>query len=95
MKGTIGRYLIKISGMLAASAFAELGDRVSAMETVAKYAHQGKPIGAWEKEQTAIAFTESQKFDKAKKILNEHEEYPLHPDDCQYGDNDLCYSQAR
>jgi hypothetical protein len=94
MKRNILGYVTKLTDMLAASAFAELGELDTAREMVARYAPQGKHTGAWEKEQTAITFAEASEFDAAKNVLSEHEEYPIHPDDCQYGDNDLCYSQA-
>jgi len=60
MKRNLLKYFEKLTDMLAASAFAELGE-----------------------------------FETARELILcslPHGEYPTHPDDRQYGDNDLCYS---
>ncbi len=93
MKRNILNYVEKVTDMLAASAFAELGAFEAAHEILAAYGGTERS-GEWEKDLTAITFAESREFDTAKEILSEHQEYPTGPDDCQYGDNDLCYSQA-
>jgi hypothetical protein len=94
MKLNMLKYFDKLTDMVAALAFAELGELETAREMVAKYAPRGEHAGEWEKVQTAITFAESKEFDTAKDVLSEHKEYPTHRDDCQYGDNDLCYIQA-
>jgi hypothetical protein len=93
MKRTILNYFKKMTDMLAASAFAELGAVDAAHEILAAYGWT-EGSGEWEKDQTAITFAESGEFDTAREILSEHEKHPTVPDDCRYGDNDLCYSQA-
>lgn len=93
MKRNLLNYFEKVTDMLAASAFAELGAVEAAHEIMAAYGATERS-GEWEKDQTAITFAESKEFDTAREILSEHEEHPTVPDDCQYGDNDLCYSQA-
>lgn len=94
MKLNILNYIDKMTDMLAASAFAELGEREAAREMIAEDAPRGELAEAWEKVQTAVTFAESKEFDTAKYILSEHQKYLTRPDDCQYGDNDFCYIQA-
>jgi len=93
MKRNMPTYFRKVTDMFAASAFAELGAVDAALEILAAYGGTERS-GAWEKDLTAITFAESSEFDTAQAILREHQEHPTRPDDCQYGDNDLCYSQA-
>ncbi len=62
MKQNLLKYFVKLTDMLAASAFAELGELETAREIIlCSLPHGG---------------------------------YPKHPDDRQYGENDLCYSKA-
>ena len=47
-----------------------------------------------EEEFVEVAFAEAADYDDIHKaILREHEEKNdrVHPDDCQYGDNDICF----
>ncbi len=94
MKSNMLKRMEKLTNMLAASAFAELGDFASARNIIDKDHVYDEQSGVWEKEQVAISFAEASEFDTAREIMGEHDEYPVHPDDCQFGDNDLCYSQA-
>lgn len=94
MKWNLMKYFEKLAGMLAASAFAELGEHETAREMVSGYLPHRKLAGEREKDQTAVVFAESREFDSARDRLKEHGEVPERPADCQYEDNDFCCSQA-
>lgn len=47
----------------------------------------------WERIQVAMTFAESGERDAAREIMADHEKYPVQYDECQYGDNEVCYSQ--
>lgn len=95
MKLNLLKKMSKHNEVLAAAAFAELGHFESARRIVREDSgHDEKTTGSWEKAQSAISFAEASDADTAREIMSERREYPVHPDDYQYGDNDLCYRQA-
>ena len=88
------RYMEKIEDMLTATALVEIEGFGAIRELIDKY----DIMGEIDKDFTAIAFTDAGELDAAQSIL--HEAEGLHrdrevvaPDDCQYGDNDLCFVQ--
>jgi hypothetical protein len=83
------RLLNKITDMLADAALLEMG--VNAAPSVAK---AGPVRETLEENFIEVAFAEAADYDDIHKaILREHqsERDIAHPDDCQYGDNDMCF----
>jgi len=83
------RLLNKITDMLADSALLEMGVTMGGSVTKA-----GTVRESLEDNLTEVAFAEAADFDDIHEtILWEHrsERDIAHPDDCQYGDNDMCF----
>ncbi len=86
------RYMEKIEDMLATTALVEIEGLGAIRELIEKY----DIMGEIDKDFTAIAFTDAGELDAAQSILHEAEVLPrdhevVAPDDCQYGDDDLCF----
>ena len=83
------RFLQNISETLADAALLEMG--------VPLYSSSGKPGAVHESIEEnliEVAFAEAADYDDIHEaILREHlsDRDVAHPDDCQYGDNDLCF----
>jgi hypothetical protein len=83
------RLLNKITDMLADAALLEMGVTV-----VTPVANAGTLRETLEENFIEIAFAEAADYDDIHKaILREHrsERDIAHPDECQYGDNDMCF----
>jgi hypothetical protein len=83
------RLLNKITDMLADAALLEMGVHAAAPAAAAGSARQ-----TLEETLIEVAFAEAADYDDIHEaILREHrqERDIAHPDDCQYGDNDLCF----
>jgi len=83
------RLLNKITDMLADAALLEMGVNVATPAGRAGTVHE-----TLEENLIEIAFAEAADYDDIHKaILREHqsERDISHPDDCQYGDNDMCF----
>ncbi len=83
------RLLNKITDMLADAALLETGLDVSRIEQP-KAARE-----TLEENLIEVAFAEAGEYDQIHKaILREHrrENDMVRPDDCQYGDNDVCFA---
>lgn len=83
------RLLNKITDMLADAALLEMGVNV-----VTPVTNAGTVRETLEENFIEIAFAEAADYDDIHKvILREHrsERYIAHPDECQYGDNDMCF----
>jgi hypothetical protein len=83
------RLMNKITDMLADAALLEMGVNV-----VAPLANAGTLRETLEENFIEIAFAEAADYDDIHKaILREHrsERDIAHPDECQYGDNDMCF----
>jgi hypothetical protein len=83
------RLLNKITDMLADAALLEMGVNVAIPAERAGTVHE-----TLEENLIEIAFAEAADYDDIHKaILREHqsERDISHPDDCQYGDNDICF----
>jgi len=83
------RLLNKITDMLADAALLEMGLNVAS--SVAK---AGTVRESLEENFIEVAFAEAADYDDIHKtILREHqsERDIVHPDECQYGDNDMCF----
>ena len=83
------RLLNKITDMLADAALLEMG--VNVVTPVAK---AGTLRETLEENLIEIAFAEAADYDDIHKaILREHQSDRdiAHPDECQYGDNDMCF----
>lgn len=82
------RFLQKIEDMLADSALLEMGVDVARIEQL-KAVRESLDENLIE-----VAFAEAGEYDQIHKaILREHrrENDMVRPDDCQYGDNDVCF----
>ena len=83
------RFLNRITNMLADAALLEMG--VNVVTPVAK---TGTVRETLEENLIEVAFAEAADYDDIHKaILRAHqsERDISHPDDCQYGDNDICF----
>ena len=83
------RLMNKITDMLADAAMLEMGVNV-----VMPAAQSGTVRETLEENLIEIAFAEAADYDDIHKaILREHrsERDIAHPDECQYGDNDMCF----
>ncbi len=83
------RLLNKIADMLADAALAEMG--ILTTPTIGKDRRERETL---EENLIEVAFAEAADFDDIHKaILREHrsERDIAHPDDCQYGDNNMCF----
>jgi hypothetical protein len=83
------RFLSKITDMLADAALMEMG-----VDVVTPATKAGTVRETLEENLIEVAFAEEADYDDIhESILREHrsERDIAHPDDCQYGDNDLCY----
>lgn len=83
------RLLNKITDMLADAALLEMGVNV-----VTPVTNAGTVRETLEENLIEIAFAEAADYDDIHKaILREHrsERDIAHPDECQYGDNDMCF----
>ncbi len=83
------RFLNRLTDMLADAALLEMGINVATPVTKAQAERE-----TLEENLIEIAFAEAADFDDIHKaILWEHrsERDIFHPDDCQYGDNDICF----
>jgi hypothetical protein len=85
----MNRFLNRITDLLADAALLEMGANVAT--PVAK----AEPVReTLEENLIEVAFAEAADYDDIHKtILREHqsERDISHPDDCQYGDNDICF----
>lgn len=82
------RFLQKIEDMLADSALLEMGVDVSRVEQLKSACE------TLEENLIEVAFAEAGEYDQIHNaILREHrrENDMVRPDDCQYGDNDVCF----
>lgn len=82
------RFLSKITDMLADAALMEMG-----VDVVTPATKAGTVRETLEENFIEVAFAEEADYDDIhESILREHrsERDIAHPDDCQYGDNDLC-----
>jgi len=83
------RFLKNIEDALADSALLEMGVAVASVE-------QTKAVReTLEENLIEVAFAEAGEYDQIHKaILREHrrENDMVRPDDCQYGDNDVCFA---
>ena len=91
MKMNLIKKMNRFTELLTAAAFAELGHFESARQIVGDDGHKD---GNWNRMHAAIGFAESGEFGTAREIMTESERHSIYPDDCQYGDNDLCYIQT-
>jgi len=94
----ITRLLHTIEDMLAATAFAEMGLTESAID-MTETATAGYNAGNVEEIYAAEAFAESGEYETARELTAKRwgktrELEVTQPDDCQYGDNDLCFVQS-
>jgi hypothetical protein len=83
------RLMNKITDMLADAALLEMGVHAASPVTKA-----GTVRESLEENLIEVAFAEAGDFDDIHgDILKKHrvEQDIAHPDDCQYGDNDLCF----
>ncbi len=83
------RFFREIEDALADAALAEEGVDIAAEIRTSRPLHE-----TFEELFMEIAFAEAGDFDEIREaILKEHEREQdrARPDDCQYGDNDLCY----
>lgn len=83
------RFLNRITDMLADAALLEMGANVATPVAKAEMVHE-----TLEENLIEVAFAEAADYDDIHKaILREHqsERDISHPDDCQYGDNDICF----
>ena len=83
------RFLIKITDMLADAALMEMG-----VDVVTPATKAGTVRETLEENLIEVAFAEVADYDDIhESILREHrsERDIAHPDDCQSGDNDLCF----
>ncbi|HSA78957.1 MAG TPA: hypothetical protein VLG72_08880 [Nitrospirota bacterium] len=83
------RLLNKITDLLADAALLEMGVNVAA-----PIERAGRVRETLEENLIEVAFAEAADYDDIHKaILREHqsERDISHPDDCQYGDNDMCF----
>lgn len=83
------RFLNRITDMLADAALLEMGVNVATPVAKAEMVHE-----TLEENLIEVAFAEAADYDDIHKaILREHqsERDISHPDDCQYGDNDICF----
>lgn len=80
----------KLGVTFADAALLEMGINLSHSPAAAQ-----QPFKEWlEEEFIEIAFAEAADYDDIHRaILREHEDPNdrIHPDDCQYGDNDMCF----
>ena len=84
------RLLNKVAEMLADAALLEMGVTVNGSVTKAETVKE-----SLEENLIEVAFAEAADFDDIHEvILMEHrsERDIAHPDDCQYGDNDMCFA---
>lgn len=84
------RLLNKITDTLADAALLEMGVQITRPA-----AKTGTLRETLEENLIEVAFAEAADYDDIHKaILREHqkEQDIAHPDDCQYGDNDLCFT---
>jgi hypothetical protein len=83
----------KIEKMLADAALLEMG-----ISVISSLGARKRPFSeTLEEKLVEIAYAEAADYDEIHAaILREHEKDgdQVHPDDCQYGDNDLCFVQA-
>jgi hypothetical protein len=82
-------FLNRITDILADSALLEMG--VNVVTPVAKVETMHETL---EENLIEVAFAEAADYDDIhNSILREHqsEREISHPDDCQYGDNDICF----
>jgi hypothetical protein len=49
---------------------------------------------AWEPVEPTIAQADTEAFSAIKTLIKGHGEQQVLPDDCQFGDNDLCFVEA-
>jgi hypothetical protein len=85
------RFLQKLSDMMADAALLEMGVDVQTT------AQAGAVRESLEENLIGVAFAEEGDYDDIHEaILREHrqERDVAHPDDCQYGDNDICFRHA-
>jgi hypothetical protein len=83
------RFLNRITDMLADAALLEMGVIVAAHDVKTEMVRE-----TLEENLIEVAFAEAADYDDIhKEILREHrsERDISHPDDCQYGDNDICF----
>jgi hypothetical protein len=83
------RFLNRITDLLADAALLEMGVNVAAPVAKAEMVRE-----TLEENLVEVAFVEAADYDDIHKaILGEHqsERDISHPDDCQYGDNDICF----
>lgn len=86
------RFLDKITDRLADAAVLEMGIQIARPVVKA-----GEVRETLEDNLVEVAFAEAADYDDIHKaILKEHESERdiVRPDECQYGDNDLCYRHA-
>jgi hypothetical protein len=84
------RLLNKITDMMADAALLEMG-----VDIYANSRKVGAARETLEENLIEVAFAEAADYDDIHKaILREHrsERDIVHPDECQYGDNDLCFT---
>jgi hypothetical protein len=87
------RFLAKITDMLADAALLEMG-----ADVVTPAIKAGTVRETLEENLIEVAFSEAAAYDDIhESILREHrpERDFMHPDDCQCGDNDLCFIEER
>jgi hypothetical protein len=92
------RLLHTIEDMFAATALAEWGLTEAAREMV-RTTTAADNAGNVEEISAAAAFAESGEYETARELSarrwgKTRELEVTHPDDCQYGDNDLCFVQS-
>lgn len=83
------RFMNRITDILADAALLEMGVNVTTPVARAEMVHE-----TLEENLIEVAFAEAADYDDIHEaILREHqsERDIAHPDDCQYGDNDLCF----
>ncbi|MHB8843347.1 MAG: hypothetical protein ACYC7L_01245 [Nitrospirota bacterium] len=88
--GLLKRFFRNVTNTLADAALLEMGVQVA--RPVAK---AGTVRETLEENLIEVAFAEAADYDDIHKaILREHQDDRdiAHPDDCQYGDNDLCFT---
>jgi glutamate dehydrogenase/leucine dehydrogenase len=84
------RFLQNLTDTLADAAMLEMGVNVATPAATAGTVHE-----SLEENLIEVAFAEAADYDDIHEaILREHrsEQDIAHPDDCQYGDNDLCFA---
>lgn len=92
----------KITDMLAERAQAEIegyGASRKVKPAEQYITHGFSKASPVEQELMVVAYAEAADFETARRILHEMDHLPRErevavPDDCQYGDNDLCSAQA-